>query len=154
MTRKILGVIIGYIAIAAFMFLTFTTLYLILGTEGAFEPSSFHVSVSWISFSIILTFLAALVGGYVCLIISKDKKTVMILAAIVFVLGIIFAIPKLGGYNEIKNQVRESTLSNMEAMNMAAQPDFILLLTPIVGAAGVVMGFRFKKKNESEVNLA
>ena len=147
MTRKILGVIVGYIAMAAFMFLTFTVFYLILGTEGAFEPGSFHVSVTWILFSIILSFLAALIGGYVCLIISKDKKTVMILAAIVFVLGIIFAIPKLGSYNAIKNQVRESTLSNIEAMNMADQPDFILLLSPIIAAVGVVMGLKFRKKN-------
>ncbi len=145
MTRKLLGVIVGYIAMAAFMFLTFTVLYLLLGTEGAFEPNSFHVNFVWILFSIILSFLAAVAGGYVCMLIAKDRKTSMVFAVIVFVLGILFAIPKFGRYDDVKDQVRESTLSNMEAMNMASQPDFILLLTPILGAVGVVMGSRLKK---------
>jgi hypothetical protein len=154
MTRKVLGVIVGYIAMVAFVFITYTLLYLILGAEGAFEPKSYHVSFIWILLSIILSFLAAVAGGYICMLIAKDKKSSIIFAAIVFVLGLIFAIPKLGGYDAIKDQIRESTLSNMEAMNMAAQPDFILLLTPIIGAVGVVMGSKIKKKDESEMESA
>ena len=154
MARKIIGVIVGYIAMAAFVFLSYTLLYLILGAEGAFEPESFHVSFTWIILSIILSFTAALFGGYICMLIAKDKKAPMILAAIVFVLGIIVAIPAFGGYNEANNQIRETSLSNFEAMNEAKQPDFILVLTPIIGAVGVIIGSGFKKIKYPEIEPA
>lgn len=74
MGRKILGVIAGYIAMALFVFILFTILYLILGTEGSFVPNSFEVSTVWIISSIILSLCAAMLGGYVCAWIAKDKK--------------------------------------------------------------------------------
>jgi amino acid transporter len=150
MTRKLLGVIVGYIAMTAFVFISYTLLYFILGTEGTFDPESFHVSFTWIILTIILSFLAAVLGGFVCMLIAKDKKAAMILAGIVFVLGIIVAIPSFGGYNEANDKVRENNLSNLEAMNEAKQPDFILLLTPIIAAVGVVIGSGLKKNKYVE----
>ena len=84
------------------------------------------------------------------MLIAKDKKAAMILAGIVFVLGIIVAIPSFGGYNEANDKVRENNLSNLEAMNEAKQPDFILLLTPIIAAVGVVIGSGLKKNKYVE----
>jgi hypothetical protein len=37
MVRNISGVVAGYLAMFAFVFTSFTALYFILGTEGAFE---------------------------------------------------------------------------------------------------------------------
>lgn len=46
MARKIIGVIVGYIAMAAAIFITFTLLYLILGAEGSFQPGNFQASTT------------------------------------------------------------------------------------------------------------
>lgn len=151
MVRNIAGIIIGYIAMAIFMFITFTILYLILGSDGSFDPGSFHVSGNWIVFSIILSFLAALDGGWICMLISKNKNAVLILAGIVLLLGILTSIPKFGASNEIKNKPRIGKVSNSEAMQNAVQPNFILILNPILGAIGIFSGSKLKKEMKKQI---
>lgn len=147
MAKKIIGVVAGYIAMAAFVFISFTVLYLILGAEGSFQPGNYIVSTTWKILSIVLSFLAAITGGIVCNLISKDKKTAYWLAGIVFVLGIILAIPQLGSAEAEKNKLRSGNVDNIEAMQNAKQPDFMLLLNPLLGAIGVIAGAGMKKQN-------
>jgi len=155
MGRKIIAVIAGYIAMALFVFISFTVLYLILGTEGSFEPGSYRVSVIWLVLSIILSIAGAVLGGYLCSLIAGDKKTAYYLAAIVLVLGLVFAVPSLGDYNEAAGLIRDGSLTNMEAMQYAKQPDAILLLNPLIGAIGILLGAGLRKvKNTSEVKTA
>ena len=146
MARKIIGVIVGYIAMAVFVFITFTILYLILGAEGSFMPGRYQVSTTWIILSIILGLIAALIGGLVCVLIAKDRKVAYWLAGIVFVLGIILAIPNFSVSEEELNKVREGNVDNMEAMQSAKQPPLTLILNPIIGAIGVIAGSRLKKE--------
>ena len=149
MGRKILGVIAGYISMAVVVFIFFTILYIILGTEGSFEPNSFQVSMVWIIASIILGFVAAVFGGYICTWIAKDKKAAMFLAGLVLVLGIIMALPKLSAPADQANKVRSAKLSNMEAMQQAEQPASILILNPILGAVGIFFGARLRKEKQA-----
>lgn len=146
MARNIIGVIIGYIAMAVFVFATFTTLYLILGAEGSFQQGTYQVSTTWIIFSIILGFIAAVIGGLVCVIIAKDHQVAIWLAGLVLVLGIILAIPALGVSEEEMSKVREGNVDNMTAMQNAKQPPVALILNPILGVIGVIAGSRLKKK--------
>jgi hypothetical protein len=150
MTKKILGVVAGYIAMAAFIFLTFTVLYLLLGADGSFEPGSYHVSTTWLVMSFILGLFAAILGGCVCVMITKDKKVALWLAGLVLVLEIVFAFPALGESDEERNKVREGEVSNTEAMQNAKQPTLALILNPIIGAIGVIAGSRLKKDSKPE----
>lgn len=150
MGKNILAVIGGYVIIFIAVFISFTALYFILGTDGAFESGSFRISTTWLIFSLILSFLAAILGGYVCTLIAKNRKASMILAGVVVILGIIMAIPAMGEYDKVKDDLRESTLSNMEAMQNAKQPDAILILNPFLGALGVVLGSRLWKEKKQE----
>lgn len=145
MLRKIIGVIVGYIAMTALIFITFTLLYLILGAEGSFQPGNFQTSTTWLVLSTILGLIAAVIGGLVCVIIAKDRKTAIWLAGLVLVLGIIFAIPGLSISEEEMNKVREGNVDNFEAMQNAEQPPLALILNPIIGSIGVMAGSRLKK---------
>jgi uncharacterized membrane protein len=89
-----------------------------------------------------------MLGGYVCAWIAKDKKTALVLAGLVLVLGIVFALPKLTTPATQTAQVRSSELSNMEAMQKAEQPSAILILNPIIGAFGIFMGARLRKEKQ------
>jgi len=142
MARNIIGVIVGYVAMAAFIFISFTILYLILGTEGSFQPGSYEVSTAWTILSIGLGFIAAIVGGYFCSTIAKNKKAAMWLAGIVLVLGLLLAIPRFS--DESANLVREGEVSNMEAMEKAVNPGISLILNPVLGALGVMAGSKMK----------
>ena len=147
MVRNILGVVVGYVAIFAFIFLTFTILYLTLGENNSFEPETFDVSLLWIILSFILGLIAAILGGYICVLIAKDQKPAMVLAGFVLVLGIAMSIPALSISNEEVQEIRKANVPNMEAMQKAKQPIFLLLLNPLVGALGVLAGARFRKEN-------
>ncbi len=65
MARNIIGVIVGYLSMSVFMFITFTGLYFALGADGAFEPGSYKVSSIWIIASILIGILTALLGGWI-----------------------------------------------------------------------------------------
>jgi len=148
MARKIIGVIVGYIAMASVIFITFTLLFLILGAEGSFQPGNFQASTTWLVLSTILGLMAAVIGGLVCVIIAKDHKAAIWLAGLVLVLGIILAIPALSVSEEEMNKVREGNVDNMTAMQNAKQPPVVLILNPIIGAIGVIAGSRLKKKQQ------
>jgi ABC-type transport system involved in multi-copper enzyme maturation permease subunit len=146
MVRNILGVVLGYVAMFAFVFISFTVLYLILGADGSFEPGTYEVSLIWIIISFILGLAAAVLGGYLCVLISKNQKTALVLAGLVLLLGIAMAIPALGNASNEDQEMRRGDVPNMEAMQNAKQPVLMLLLNPIVGAIGVYVGSKLRKK--------
>lgn len=145
MARNILGVIVGYLSMAIFIFVAFTVFYLVLGADGAFEPGFYKVSTTWLIGSILLGIISALFGGWICTIIAKNQKAGMILAGIVLVLGIVFALPALNVPEAEMNKVREGTVTNLEAMQNAKQPPLAVLLNPLMGAVGVFIGTKLKK---------
>jgi hypothetical protein len=146
MLKNILSAVAGYIAIALTLFITFTVVYLILGVDGSFKPGSYEVSITWIVLSIIISFLAAMLGGYIAFLIAKNVQAVYILAGIVFVLGIIIAISALT-MDPAAPLIREGPVDNFEAMQNAVTPVFIQFLNPFIGAAGVLLGGKKNKKS-------
>lgn len=146
MVRNILGVILGYVAMFAVVFITFTILYFILGADGSFEPGTYEVSLIWIIISSILGLAAALLGGYLCILISKNNKAAMVLAGLVLVLGIAMAIPALSDSTNEIQEMRSADVPNMEAMQKAKQPPIVLLLNPIIGALGVFAGSKLRRE--------
>lgn len=146
MVRYILGIVTGYISIVVFIFITFTLLYWLLGADGAFTPGTYNVSMTWIIFSLVLGFIGAVIGGYIAVKIAKHFNAGLILAAVVFILGVIMAIPALNMDEEKKNIMRDSSVSNMEAMQKAQQPEFILIINPLLGAIGAIAGAMILRK--------
>lgn len=150
MVRKIMGVIVGYVEMIAFVLISFFVLYLILGTEGSFEAGTYEVSPVWIVMSIILGLIAAVLGGYFCTLIARSKKPAIVLAGIVWLLSIIMAIPSLGATDEEIIKKRGTDVSNGEAMQNAKQPVALLLLNPFIGALGVLAGSKMNKNTKEE----
>ena len=145
MLRIVLAVIAGYLAMAVLVFATFTGAYLAMGTEGAFRPGSFDVSTLWIVVSVILSFIAALAGGWVCALVGRRRAAAVALAAVVVVLGLAVAAMEFTHSGEQVPAARSGEISNFDAMQMAQQPTWLTLLNPFLGAAGVLLGARFRK---------
>jgi hypothetical protein len=140
MLKIILGAVTGYIIMVVSLFITFTILYMILGPEGSFQPGSYHVSALWIIFSIIISFFAAYLGGYISTRIAKNIYAAYTLAGIVLIFGIVVAIVSIGG--NTAPLVREGAVDNFEAMQNAVTPLLLQFLNPFIGAAGVLLGSR------------
>lgn len=147
MARTIAGVIVGYLAMFAGVFVTFSVFYLIVGTEGAFRPGSYEVTTLWIIGSFILGLLAAIVGGLVCLAIAREARAATVLAIFVIVLGAVMAIAAMGEQPNLGPRAGDVAL--LESMSKAIQPKWVTFLNPLVGAVGVLIAARMRPPRES-----
>ena len=148
MLKSILAVIASYAVMFIFLFAAFTGCYLALGTEGAFQADSYNVTTVWIALTVVVCLLAGIIGGFLCAAISKSKKTCQIFAFVVFFGGLLACIPAMKRNPDAPN-VRAGEVSNREAMNLAVSPTWLHLLTPVVSAAGVLLGARMKGRGDA-----
>jgi hypothetical protein len=144
MARAIGGVILGYLVMAAFIFATFTAFYLLLGADGTFRPGTYDVSAGWIAGSLVLSIVAAILGGWVCRSIARSPNAVSTLAIVVLVLGIVSAVMEGQERAGAAPMLRDGPVGNLDAMNQAVQPVWFSWLLPAFGAAGVLAGGRRK----------
>ena len=145
MGRIIGSVVAGYIVMFLAVFILFSAAYLTLGASGVFQPGSWDPSGGWIVSSIVVGVLAAVAGGYVCAAIAKNPRGPKYLVGVVLVLGILFAIPVLTGSGDVAATVRPDTVAMFDAMSNAKQPAWIVLLNPLLGAVGVLIGAKLRK---------
>jgi hypothetical protein len=145
MLRFIGGVVVGYVVMAVCVIVTFTGVYLLLGADGAFQPGSYDVTLSWVVASFVLGIAAALLGGWVCFRIARNRNAVLTLAGIVVVLGLLVAIPALAS-EDTRPNVRPGDVASFEAMQQARQPAWIALVNPLVGAAGILIGGGWRRR--------
>jgi uncharacterized membrane protein YeaQ/YmgE (transglycosylase-associated protein family) len=145
MLRDIGGVILGYLAMALFIFASFSAAYLLMGADAAFQPGTYEVSTLWILTSMVLGLIAAVIGGYVCATIARSKRAPLALAVLILVVGIAVAVSVIMG-NDGSLAARTGSVSNIEAMNSARQPGWVALLNPVIGVVGVIFGARLKRR--------
>ena len=144
--RSFGGVVLGYVMMVAFVFLSFSLAYRLLGADRAFQPGTYDVTTLWIVTSFILGLAGAILGGYVCEAISRTAKAAKVLAVLVLVLGFAFAVPVLT--NTSPAPPREGAVSNAAAMQNAKQPGWVALLNPLFGAIGVLIGAGARARRE------
>jgi hypothetical protein len=143
MLRSILAVIVGYIVMAIAAFALLCGACLGLGIERVFEPESYVVSTLWLAIMVAVTFIGGILGGLLCATISKSKGACMVFAGIVFALGLLFAIPP--AMRVYPSTARSGDVTILQAMFLARTPAWILLLNPMLGAVGVLLGARMEK---------
>lgn len=144
MGRLIGAIALGYVVMFVFVFVTFTVAYIAMGTEGAFQPESYDVSGLWIAASIGLGLVAAVIGGFVAAVVARSPKGPRYLAAFVLIIGLAMAVPALTE-SESAPEIRTGDVGNMEAMQGAHQPTWMVILNPFLGAFGALIGGRLKK---------
>src|SRR6266498_3823595 len=132
MARAIIAVIVSYIIMFVLTFCAFTGVYMVLRGDGSFKPGSFAASNRWIAIAFVVNFVVAVIGGLICAAIAKGGKAPLALAAVVFVLGLLLAIPSL--MVPKADAVRVGEVPMFEAMQKAKEPPWVPLTFPIVGA--------------------
>jgi peptidoglycan/LPS O-acetylase OafA/YrhL len=148
MLRSIVAVIASYAVMIVFFVAVFTGCYIALGSERVFQTDSYEVSTLWIGLTIVLSFLGALIGGYLCAAISKSNRICQVFAFIVFFLGLLACIPAMKRNPDAPN-VRAGEVTNLEAMRLAVTPLWVHLATPVISAAAVLLGARITGRGRS-----
>ena len=145
MARSILAVVAGYATLALLIFVSFTLLYLVLGADRSFEPGSYDASTLWVLTSFPLGVAASVAAGYVCAALARGGRAPLVLAGVVLVLGLLFAIPVLRAADNVM-PARAGDVPNMEAMQQARQPSWVALVNPFIGAVGVLVGAGLRRR--------
>lgn len=136
MLRSILAVIVSYVAMFILLFAAFTAVYLALGADRVFEPNTYVAS--WLALAAVISFCGAILAGYICAAMSKSMRACQVLAGIVLVLGLLLCIPAMRA--DQTPRLRAGDVTNMEAMRQAQAPTWMHLLSPVIGAVGVLFG--------------
>ncbi len=147
MARAIIAVIVSYVLMFVLVFIAFTCLYLVLGADGAFKPGSYDASNLWMALSIAIDLVIAILAGLICAAIAKGGRAHVALAVVVVVIGLLLVIPTIMVHNAKPTLAHTGNVSNMEAMQRARQPIWAPFLFPFVGAAGVLIGGRLKRRS-------
>jgi hypothetical protein len=142
MLRTVGSVILGYIVMAAFVFLSFSLLFVAMGPDRAYQPGTYEVSALWVVVSIVLSFIAAVLGGWVCVLVARTQLGPQILAAAILVFGLVLAVMELGSAPAYLPTVRDASVGVMEAMRNSRNPTWINFLTPLVAVVGILAGAR------------
>jgi hypothetical protein len=122
-----------------FLFTTLTGSFLALGVERVFLPGSYDVTMLWLVVMTVFSITAAIIGGWVCALISKRKGAVTGLIITVVVIEILSAIPALMDH---ARPARSGDVPNLQAMANAMEPPWYALLLPVIGGLGVWIGGR------------
>jgi hypothetical protein len=145
MGRSIVAVIVGYIAMFVLSVCAFMGAYVVLGADQAFRPHSFQPSKRWMLMSLVVHLVVGMIGGFLCVVIAKGGKAPLVLALVVLVLGILLTVPSVMMMKNKPDEIRRGFVPMLEAMQKAKQP-VLVLIYPIIGAVGVVIGGKLKRQ--------
>lgn len=142
--RNIGAAVLGYIVMFATLFVAFSLVWLVLGPEGSFRQGTWGVTSTWVLAAIVLGLLAAIVGGWVCALAGATSRAVHILIGIIIVMSILSALPEAPA----EAGPRPEDVTMMEAMANGRQPGWMLVVNPLLGIVGVLIGGRLGKQRQ------
>jgi hypothetical protein len=139
---RVLGsVVAGYVAMVLVVFAGLSLVWVLLGADRAFAPGTYAVTTTWILLSIVVGFIAALLGGWVSRRIGGTDAGPKSLAVVVVLLGVLLAIPTFGA-DAAEMVARTGDTPMFDAIGLAKTPAWVNLLNPVIGAVGVLIGGR------------
>jgi hypothetical protein len=145
MVRSVLGVIVGYIAMAVFVLATFAIGLLVL-SEKIFVEGRYEASMLWCLIAVVLTMLGAVIGGWVCAKVARKRGAVTFLAGLLVVFGLISAFRNLA---KPENAEARATLDRaatfeqkMAQVEKLREPNWFAFVVPVLGGVGVMLGGR------------
>jgi hypothetical protein len=136
MIRFIAGLVAGYVAMAVLVITGFSLAMIV--PDFAFKPDSFDVTLRWIAYTLFVSIVAAMCGGFVAVLIAHRQSAAIVLAAVAFAIGMISAATNLARERPAPESL--AGLSTFERAKHAKQPDWYAFLLPFVAAGGIALG--------------
>lgn len=140
MVRFIAAVVLGYLVMLGAVIALFMIAYPQLGADRLFQPGTYQAANGWLALSAAISLVAAMIGGTVCARIAPATAAPIWLAAIVLVMGALMAMPVVSRTDPSRGGPRPANITMAEASAHAEQPAWMVLLTPLIGAVGVLSG--------------
>lgn len=140
--RAAAGVIVGYVVISAVVYAAISIGFRTVGPDLAFQPGTYEASGVWIALSVVFGFAAAMAGGRVAGLLAPGGRAVVVLAGVLFALGLAMAVaPLLIDLPPVADRPA-GPIDLTTAMTNARTPTWVGFCNPFIGAAGVLLGGR------------
>jgi len=146
MLRSVLAVIVGYIVMFILQVAAFMTIYSVVGPSWSFKTGSYQASNRWTLMQFVVIFVTAAIAGLICAVIAKGGRAPLALAGVVLVLGLLLGVAGTA-MRPATHEVRTGDVPNMVAMSKAWHPTWVIFLGPVIGAIGVVIGGKLKRRS-------
>ena len=152
MFRNVLAAISGYIVMALLVMAGFSVA---LAAPGfAFRPDSLDVTNGWLAYTLTLSFVAAMAGGFVCAAVARKPQPVLALAIVVLVLGLFEASRNQMKATPARSAEELRSMSMMDKAQISVQPTAYSFALPFVGACGVLAGGRLRGRQRGSTVTA
>ena len=148
MLKSIIAIIVSYLIVFLLFSAVFIGLYFVLGAERVFQTDSYEISTLWMVLTLVGSLFGWMLGGWLCVGISKSLRTGQVFALIVFVATAIMCLSQLKRESEGPH-VRASEVSFDEAFGREVSPRWFHFVNPVVSLLGVVVGARLKRRGAS-----
>ena len=145
MLRSVLAVIVALILSVILQVASFMTMYGLMGADWSFKPASFQPSTRWTAMQFVIIIVTSIIAGLICAAIAKGGKAPLALAAVVLVLGLGAAVLRTSLHSDT-HEVRIGNVSQADARDKARHPMWVVFLGPVIGAVGVVIGGKLKRR--------
>ena len=153
MVRALAAVILGYLGMALWVMMALGIAWQLLGEDFAVDPQTNRATAAWIALNLPLSFLGALLGGWLTASIARAKadSAVRALASLVVVLGLAMAFTTTfrdDSTPQVAEDVEQPSSAD-STMMQAEQPVWYTFLVPFVGLAGVMIGGTIRRRASS-----
>lgn len=144
MVRNIASIVVGYIATFAIVLIGSAVAYSALG-EGAYDFTTPSAVMS-----VVGNLVSAIAGGIICALIARSPKAPLVFAIIVFILGVLAAIPVLkdGPVAGSQGLTTEDVMGMTMIEIMRLTPVWYAVANPFIGAAGIMLGASIVRKKK------
>jgi MFS family permease len=137
--RTVFAVIVAFIAMSIFAFGLSILPWYVYGLDGVLEPKRFDTTAMITAYSLVISFVGAVLGGFIVRRIGRSMIGVVVLAILCLIGG---AANAIGQMYKPEPSVRQSGVTIMEAVQQRKEPAWYTLLIPLIGVGGVMIGGR------------
>jgi archaellum biogenesis protein FlaJ (TadC family) len=147
MLKSIAAIVVSYLAMFVFFMAVVIACYVALGSERVFKPDSYEISTLWLVLTVIVSFVASAIAGYLCAVISGSWTTCRVFAFLVFLATLGFCISSLRQSQESPN-VRASEVAYTDGIRLGVSPMWLHFVSPVISGVAVLVGARMKRRGE------
>ncbi len=139
--RAFAGVLLGYVALTSAIVLFPRLIHSVLSFDDLFQPASFAPTPLFIALILCFAAGSALVAGYLCRMVARNRKPVLLFAAIIGIMCFFTAIFALTVPNaQPQPRTGSETLDVVQGQVMSQQPTWVTLGQPVLVVAGILIG--------------
>ena len=162
MIRALAAVLLGYMSMAIWVMMALGIAWKVLGADFAVDAETNQATAGWIALNLPLSFIGALLGGWMTASIARAKadSAVRALASLVLVLGLWLAFTTTFGDRDTAGMPADNVgetappavgdgapaTSDATAMTQAEQPIWYTFLVPFLGLTGVLIGGTIRRR--------